>query len=65
MLFRSNAAAVILLYNHPSGHPEPSDADLSLIRTLQVVLGQVDIRVLDHIIVAGNQQYSFSQHGLL
>ena len=60
-----NAAAVILSHNHPSGHPEPSDADLSLTRTLQAVLGQVDIRVLDHIIVAGNQQYSFSQHGLL
>ena len=60
-----NAAAVILSHNHPSGHPEPSDADLSLTRTLQAVLGQVDIRVLDHIIVAGSQQYSFSQHGLL
>ena len=64
-----NAAAemapVILSHNHPSGHPGPSDADLSLTRTLQAVLGQVDIRVLDHIIVAGNQQYSFSQHGLL
>jgi len=60
-----NAAAVILSHNHPSGNPEPSEADLSLTRTLQAVLGQVDIRVLDHIIVAGNQQYSFAQHGLL
>ena len=60
-----NAAAVIISHNHPSGHPEPSDPDLSLTRTLQVALGLVDIRVLDHIIVAGNQQYSFSQHGLL
>ena len=60
-----NAAAVILSHNHPSGNPEPSEADLSLTRTLQAVLGQVDIRVLDHIIVAGSQQYSFAQHGLL
>ena len=60
-----NAAAVIISHNHPSGYAEPSDPDLSLTRTLQAVLGQVDIRVLDHIIVAGSQQYSFSQHGLL
>ncbi|MDO4904641.1 MAG: DNA repair protein RadC [Lautropia sp.] len=60
-----NAAALILAHNHPSGHPEPSAADRTLTRTLQNALGQLDIRVLDHIIVAGTRQYSFAQHGLL
>lgn len=60
-----NAAAVILAHNHPSGHPEPSAADKALTRKLQHLLGEVDIRVLDHIIVAASQQFSFSRQGLL
>lgn len=60
-----NAAALILAHNHPSGHPEPSAADRTLTLTLKEVLAQVDIRVLDHIIVAAEQQYSFARHGLL
>ena len=60
-----DAAAVILAHNHPSGHPAPSAADKALTRTLQTVLGQVDIQVLDHIIVAASQQFSFARQGLL
>lgn len=60
-----NAAAVILAHNHPSGYPEPSAADRNLTCSLQNALGQLDIRVLDHIIVAGHRQYSFARHGLL
>lgn len=60
-----NAAAVILAHNHPSGHPEPSASDRTLTRKLQHLLGEVDIRVLDHIIVAASQQFSFSRQGLL
>lgn len=60
-----NAAAVILAHNHPSGHPEPSAADRTLTRKLQQLLGEVDIRVLDHIIVAASQQFSFLRQGLL
>ena len=60
-----NAAAVIISHNHPSGQPEPSDADLALTRTLAAALDIVDIRMLDHIIVADDQQYSFFEHGLL
>ena len=58
-----NAAAVILAHNHPSGLPTPSEADRILTRTLQTALGHVDVRVLDHIIVAGGQHHSFSVHG--
>lgn len=58
-----NAASIILAHNHPSGSPEPSQADLSLTQTLKSALALVDIRVLDHFIVANNTVYSFAEHG--
>jgi DNA repair protein RadC len=60
-----NAAAVMLAHNHPSGTPEPSEADLLLTRTLKQALSLVDIRVLDHFVVAGHQVHSFAEHGQL
>jgi DNA repair protein RadC len=60
-----NAASVMLAHNHPSGTMEPSSADLSLTNTLKQALDLVDIRVLDHFIVAGSQVYSFAEHGQL
>ncbi|WNK21214.1 DNA repair protein RadC [Halomonas piscis] len=60
-----NAAAVILVHNHPSGEPEPSDADRRITRRLQDALGLVDIRVLDHVVVAGEGFTSFVQRGWL
>lgn len=60
-----NAAAVLLAHNHPSGLAEPSEADLLLTRTLVQALALVDIRVLDHFVVAGAQVHSFAQHGQL
>ena len=62
----NNAAAVILAHNHPSGVAEPSSADEMLTRNLKSALALVDIRVLDHFIVAGNAQpLSFAERGLL
>jgi len=58
-----NAAAVILAHNHPSGLPEPSEADLRLTQALVQALGLVDVRVLDHFIVAGPLVHSFAEHG--
>lgn len=58
-----NAASLILAHNHPSGSTEPSQADLSLTQTLKSALNLVDIRVLDHFIVANNHIYSFAEHG--
>jgi len=58
-----NAASVILAHNHPSGLPEPSDADLRLTGALIKALSLVDIRVLDHFIVAGPLVHSFAEHG--
>ncbi|KFC65648.1 DNA repair protein RadC [Massilia sp. LC238] len=62
---RRNAAAVILAHNHPSGVPEPSEADLRLTASLVQALALVDIRVLDHFVVAGSQVHSFAEHGQL
>jgi DNA repair protein RadC len=58
-----NAASVILAHSHPSGTPEPSESDLLLTRTLIQALALVDTKVLDHIIVGGNETYSFAEHG--
>lgn len=60
-----NAAAVIFAHNHPSGVPEPSQADRILTDSLTAALKLIDIRVLDHFVVAGNQIVSFSERGLL
>lgn len=60
-----NAAAVIFAHNHPSGVPEPSQADRMLTDSLKAALTLIDIRVLDHFVVAGNQVISFSERGLL
>jgi len=62
---RHNCAAVILAHNHPSGVAEPSAADQALTRALQGALALVDVRVLDHIVVAGNCSVSFAERGLL
>jgi DNA repair protein RadC len=62
---RHNAASVILAHNHPSGAAEPSEADRRLTRVLQQALGLVDVRVLDHLIVAGRDTVSFVERGLL
>jgi DNA repair protein RadC len=60
-----NAAAVILAHNHPSGVAEPSHADELITRRLREALQLVDIRVLDHLIVADNGCLSFAERGLL
>ena len=62
---RLNAAAVIFAHNHPSGVPEPSRADENLTKVLKDALALVDVRVLDHVIVAGGASVSFAQRGLL
>ncbi len=60
-----NAASVIFAHNHPSGVPNPSAADEMLTAQLKQALALVDVRVLDHFIVAGNQTLSFAERGLL
>lgn len=60
-----NAGAVILAHNHPSGMAEPSVEDKMLTGSLKAALSVVDVKVLDHIIVAGNDTLSFAEWGLL
>jgi DNA repair protein RadC len=61
----NNAAAVIFAHNHPSGAAQPSQADELLTRSLKEALALVDVKVLDHFIVAGGQALSFAERGLL
>ena len=60
-----NAAAVIFAHNHPSGVAEPSRADELLTQALKQALALVDIRTLDHFVVAGGRLTSFAERGLL
>ena len=60
-----NAAAVIFAHNHPSGVAQPSQADELLTANLKEALALVEVKVLDHFIVAGHQAISFAERGLL
>lgn len=62
---RHNAAAAILMHNHPSGCCEPSRADEHLTATLRSTLSLVDVRVLDHLVVGRDRATSFAERGLL
>lgn len=59
------AAAVVLSHNHPSGTVQPSRADEMLTQTLKAALALVDVRVLDHIIVAPGEALSMAERGLM
>lgn len=62
---RHNAAALLLAHNHPSGRAQPSQADRQLTEALKRALELVDIRVLDHFVVAGPELVSFAEQGWL
>ena len=58
-----NAAAIIMLHNHPSGGITPSEADLTMTSKLQQAGEIMGIKVIDHIVLAGDQFYSMKEHG--
>ena len=60
-----HAAAVVLAHNHPSGSVQPSRADEALTQTLKAALGLIDVRVLDHVIVAHGASLSMAEQGLV
>mgnify|MGYP001816340936 CR=1 FL=1 len=62
---KCNAAAVIFSHNHPSGVAEPSQADIQITKKLKDALALVDVRVLDHIVVAADECVSLAQQGVL
>ena len=60
-----NAAALILVHNHPSGDPEPSMADRNLTTKLQDALNLVGVRTLDHVVVGHDDCVSLAERGYL
>ena len=60
---RYNAAMVVLAHNHPSGSLVPSDDDKSTTIRVRSALNAISVRLIDHIIVAGTEYYSFSENG--
>ncbi|MCB1851627.1 MAG: DNA repair protein RadC [Gammaproteobacteria bacterium] len=60
-----NAAALILAHNHPSGVAEPSEADRCITRRLSDTLALIDVRVLDHVVVAAGSYVSMAERGLV
>lgn len=60
-----NAAALILVHNHPSGRAEPSQADHRISKSLKQALKLVDIEVLDHFVVGDDQVLSFVENGFI
>jgi len=62
-VLKQHAAAVILVHNHPSGLALPSEADKEITQRLVQALQLIEVKVLDHLIIAGHQCYSFAEHG--
>ncbi|HDL86347.1 MAG TPA: DNA repair protein RadC [Candidatus Acetothermia bacterium] len=60
-----NAAAVIFAHNHPSGVAEPSKGDKALTDRLASALQLIDVQVLDHLVVGGDETVSFADRGML
>jgi len=65
LALKHNAAAIIISHNHPSGNPEPSDADINITNRVKEACALVDIRLLDHIIVGSGKSASLAERGVL
>lgn len=64
LALKHNAAAVIFAHNHPGGHARPSALDKALTARLKQAMDCVEVKMLDHLVVAGDQAWSFREHGL-
>lgn len=62
---KHNASAIILAHNHPSGTPEPSASDIQVTSRISMLCQEIDVRLIDHIVVAGPDHISFAERGLL
>ena len=62
---KESAASLVLIHNHPSGDPTPSRADIEITHRLTKAGEIIGIKFLDHIIIAGNDFYSFTDEGLI
>jgi DNA repair protein RadC len=63
--FRFSADKILVAHNHPSGHLAPSQNDIKFTQNLALALAYLDILLIDHIIVAGNNAYSFKKAGII
>ena len=61
----ANAAAVIVVHNHPSGQPAPSPEDIAVSKRLKELADLLPIRVLDHVIIGRKSYYSLADHGVI
>ena len=61
----NEAAALVFVHNHPSGNPNPSKEDLTITNKLKEASQSIDVVVHDHLIITGNEVYSFADHGLI
>ncbi|MBT3216561.1 MAG: DNA repair protein RadC [Candidatus Marinimicrobia bacterium] len=61
----NNASALVLVHNHPSGNPNPSQDDLTITKKLKEATKTIDVYIHDHLIIAGDDVYSFADHGLI
>ena len=61
----NNANSIIVAHNHPSGNPNPSQADIDITKRLQEAGKILDIKLLDHIIIGNESKYSLSENGYL
>ena len=59
------AAALVFVHNHPSGNPKPSQDDITITKKLKEAAESIDVLVHDHLIIAGNEVYSFADNGLI
>jgi DNA repair protein RadC len=62
---RRRANSIILAHNHPGGTTQPSNADLRITKKIVQALEPVSIKVMDHIVVAGSNYYSFAEKGMI
>lgn len=65
VVLRNRASSVMFIHNHPAGTASPSTDDLRLTETLVKALQPLSIKVLDHIVVAGDQAYSFARENVM
>ena len=59
------ASSMVVCHNHPSGNNQPSDADVRITEKLKKAAGMLEIKLLDHVIIAGKSYFSFADEGLV
>lgn len=64
-LLQNHAASAVISHNHPSGSAQPSQEDVDITIAIERLLTGVGIRLYDHVLIAGNQEYSFMRHHML